>query len=78
MADLRIRCKVDSFIAVINLTSQDCTFKLGDRHVFNLKFIQKYDCFIRQDDVESSPHDIGINDQKFLKMIKLITIYAWL
>ena len=53
MADLRNRCKVDSFIAVVNLTSQDGTFKLGDRHVFNLKYIKDYGCFIRQDDVES-------------------------
>ena len=74
---LRDRVGLDSFIAVMNLKSTNGILQIGDRHVFNLKFIEQLGHFIRQDEVEPEAQSIGISDQDMLQQVKDISIYAW-
>ena len=61
----------------MNLKSNEGIMKAGYRHVFNLKFIESLHHFIRQDEVEPHPQNIGISDQKLLLQVKDISIYCW-
>ena len=75
----RLRCGVciDSYIAVVDMKSTEGILKAGHRHVFNLKYIEEFRFFIRQDQVEPHPKSIGISDQNMLQEVKEMSIYAW-
>ena len=49
------RTGINSYIAVVNHLPHENPLKLGDRHIYNIKYIELLLQMIRQDQVEPDP-----------------------
>ena len=75
---IRKTVKEVNFIMQTNLLSTSNVLKVGDRHVFNVKYLSDSNQFFMHDEEEPYPQTLGYPCRQFLKTCYDITIYAFM
>ena len=76
MFEVRSLTGADNFIAVVNHLPKD---KLGfteERHIYNLKYIEKLKIMVRLDEMSDWCQSLGLHNQGWLKTARNIKIYC--